>query len=87
MSVYHNPLLERSTVSPVARLFGQLDDLADPVTQVEFERDLIALGQTLLRQDLGICHEERPVFSLLRQECEGPLDLIDAYDYASHKGD
>jgi hypothetical protein len=68
------------------RLLGQLDDLADTVSQVEFDRDLIALGELLLRQDIGICHGERPGLTLQRPECEGVLGLIDAYDCASYKG-
>jgi len=67
------------------RLPGQLDDLADTVSQVEFDRDLIALGELLLRQDIGICHGERPGLSLQRPEREGVLGLIDAYDCASCK--
>jgi len=65
------------------RLPAQLDDLADTVSQVEFDRNLIALGKLLLRQDIGICHGECPGLTLLRPECEGVLGLIDAYDCAS----
>jgi len=68
------------------RLPGQLDDLADIVSQVEFDRNLIAPRELLLRQEIGICHGERPGLTLLRPECEGVLGLIDAYDCASDKG-
>ncbi len=37
-----------------SRLPGRLDDLADVVSQVELKRDLIALGELLLRQNIGI---------------------------------
>jgi len=78
------PLRRLSLFGP--RLPGRLDDLADFVSKVELERDLIALGELFLRQNIGILHWARPGLTLHRPECEGALGLIDAYGCAAYRG-
>ena len=68
-----------------------LGDLGDSLAQValaqlDFDPDLIALGDLLLRQDVGIGHRYRPGSSLPRLECDRPLDLVNTHDRTCKDG-
>jgi hypothetical protein len=68
-----------------------LGDLGDSLAQValaqlDLDPDLIALGDLLLRQDVGIGHRYRPGSSLLRLECDRPLDLVNTHDRTCKDG-
>ena len=66
-------------------------DLGDSLAQValaqlDLDPDSIALGDLLLRQNVGIGHRYRPGSSLPRLECDGPLDLVNTHDRTCKDG-
>ena len=60
-----------------------LDDIGNPVVQINLDGDLIALGDRLPIQEVGISHRQCPGLSFFSLKRDRPLVLIDGHDSAS----
>ena len=61
----------------------RLDDIGNPVVQINFDGDLIALGDRLSIQEAGISHRQCPGLSFFCFKRDRPLVLFDGHDSAS----
>lgn len=66
-------------------MVGQFGDLRYSLAQVDLDADLIALGDQLFAQHVGVGHWQRPGLPVPRLECDRPLGLINAHDRARAK--
>jgi len=64
------------------RHLRKLDDIRNPVIQINFNGDSIVLGDALALQEVGIGQRQCPGLSFFCLKRDGPLILIDGYDLA-----
>src|SRR5215510_12459966 len=65
-----------------ARMVRQFGDLRYSLAQVDLDADMIALGNQLFVQHIGVGHWQRPGLPVPRLECDRPLGLINTHDRA-----
>jgi len=61
---------------------GQFGDFGNSLAQIDLDTDLVALGDQLLLQHIGVGHWQSPGLSVPRLERDGPFLVINAHDGA-----